>query len=99
MGHDRRGVVWCYNKLEVRPDILEALPEGYTAEVYKVRSGDSGKDYHVQILHGPHLKDCVLCNCNSGYFNAMLTVLGLSDFHCKHVKNLFGFLGEKSSRR
>lgn len=100
---------WQYEEKDLRDDVKLNLPDDVHCRVFEVTSGDTGKKYWVYLIwhhEGPlepktilqlqrATKIHVLCNCPEGYHHAALTILGLSDFFCKHTKNLLLFLGEK----
>ena len=90
-----------FEKKSVREDVKLNLPEGWDLQVYKVISGDTGKDYWIQILarftddHSTGVRNeqvIPLCDCPEGKFKQPLAVLGLKDFWCKHSKALVEFL-------
>jgi hypothetical protein len=88
--------LWKYDEKELRDDVKLNLPEGWKLRVFHVTSGDSGKKYWVQILRSSERSDFVisLCNCDQGYFQLPLSVLGLK-ICCKHAENVLAFLKER----
>jgi len=91
--------MWKYEEKELREDVRLNLPNHWKCQVFKVTSGDTGKEYWVQIIGsgGHHLNQIVLCDCPEGKFHQPLTVLGLKDFICKHGQNLLAFLKDKKN--
>lgn len=88
---------WAYEEVEVREDVKTNLPDDWKLRVFKVRSGDSGETYFVQVLDGNSNRystsQIVLCDCMQGKFLAPLSVLGTGeDFNCKHASQLLDFL-------
>lgn len=101
MSHKRDQYPWSYSQKDLLDEVKENLPEDYSLLVYKVTSGDTGKEYWVQLMYhaskpgGFHNQIFAMCNCNQGTFRLPLTVLGMKDFFCKHVTNLLEFIEEQ----
>ena len=92
---------WKYERADVRDDVKTSLPNHYSLDIYKIRSGDSGKTYYTQILRQndrgfSQMKPVYLCDCPEGIFKAPLSVLGLGP-QCKHAVNLVQFLKERKT--
>lgn len=78
---------WAITEKALLKVVRKNLPKPYTARVFEVISGDSGKKYWVQLIHRQHVKARItLCNCRSGYFKAPLTLSGLKKHYCKHIQ-------------
>lgn len=89
--------MWRYQKCDTRDDVKTGMPDGWKVDVYKVTSGDSGKQYYVQCISSLTMDDIYLCNCPEGTFRAPLGIVGASapSKICKHAENLAAFLKEK----
>lgn len=87
--------LWKYDLLETREDVLREMPDGWRVEVYKVTSGDSGKEYFVQKVARPGVPRMYfyLCNCREGLFRIPVAITG--GRCCKHTENLIEFLKGK----
>jgi hypothetical protein len=89
---------WVFDKRPLNDVMRLNKPSGYKFDVYKVTSPDSGEVYWVQVVRGASgmgekLKaPIVLCDCPVGKFQALLIVLGLEDFICKHGQALLAYL-------
>ena len=88
---------WVFDEKDVRDDVKLNLPDDWKLRVFHVTSGDSGKKYWVQILttRNPlrYESAITLCNCNEGYFQLPLSVLGLKKC-CKHAERTLDFIKE-----
>jgi len=95
--------MWSYDEKQIRDDVKLNLPDEAKVRVFHVTSGDTGKKYWVQLLRiidpaTGRLSMITMCDCQQGYFQLPLSVLGLK-ICCKHAENLLEFLREKESRK
>jgi len=86
---------WQFEKVDTREDVATKMPDTFKVEVYKIKSGDSGKTYYVQYISqhgkGRNEKDVVgfyLCNCPEGTFRAPLGIVSAVQCACKHSEYL-----------
>jgi len=90
--------LWKYEEKDVRDDVKLKLPEEWWLRVFLVTSGDTGKQYLVQIMGTEKTKTICMCNCNYGLCQIPLSVVGLGPC-CKHAENLLLFLREKTGEK
>lgn len=91
---------WEISERAILRIVRKKLPRMYTARVFKITSGDSGKIYYVQLIHRHHVKARIaLCNCKYGYFRAPLTLGGYKKEHCKHIRFVRKWLRERKGTK
>lgn len=78
-----------FDRCNVKDEVKLLLPEGYEVKVFKATSGDTGKEYFIQVLSCEHGPTILLCDCYAGKFVQPAEILGLGkDLRCKHVRDL-----------
>lgn len=98
--HHRPKHKWQLTEKALLRVVRKNLPKLYTARVFEVISGDSGKKYWVQLIHRQHVKARIaLCDCKQGYFRAPLTLSGLKKHYCKHVQYVRQWLKERKGTK
>ena len=90
MSRDKQS--WAFDECGIRDDVKLNFPADRKLRVFKIKSGDSGQTYFVQVwkIDPAHSTLAVICNCHHGLFLAPLSVMGLA--RCKHAENLLATL-------
>lgn len=91
-----RGRAHAFDEADRLSDkVRVGLPSGYTCRVFRSTSGDSGKDYWINLVWGPGqelTRPFAVCQCHDGFFKAPLSMLAIPDGYCKHVQDLLALL-------
>jgi hypothetical protein len=92
---------WTYEEKSPRDDLKLQLAGDWQVKVFKVTSGDSGKEYYVHLLYqlsySPKNKTPIaLCTCPQGeYLHTPLVATGQYGSMCKHSIMLVEFLASQ----
>lgn len=94
---------FTYEEVEVPPQVLNDLADGWSVRYFKVPSESNPKEfYYVQAVKETKAgwsngSAIFLCNCKSAQFKQCLAIVGVTKATCKHSEDLRAALGTSTN--